>query len=115
MATRKRRGRGEGGIYQRGDGTWCASLSLGYDGNGKRKRRTVYGMTKGEVQEKLRKLQGDASAGVLADPARQRLSDYLTHWLENVIRPNKTANTYRSYEGVVRNHIARLIGGTMLT
>src|SRR5258706_8843725 len=51
--TRTRRGRGEGGIYRRSDGTWCGSVSLGYDANGKRKRRVVYGDTKQEAQEKL--------------------------------------------------------------
>ena len=35
---RKRRGRGEGSIHQRADGLWEAKISLGYDGNGKRRR-----------------------------------------------------------------------------
>ena len=43
---RKRRGRGEGSIFQRADGRWTATITVGYDGNGKRKRRTVYGKTK---------------------------------------------------------------------
>ena len=51
------RGRGEGGIYQRADGQWCASVSLGYYENGKRKRRVIYGATKKEVQGELRKVQ----------------------------------------------------------
>jgi len=90
-----------------------SSVSLGYDGNGKRRRRTVYGKTKQEVQEKLRRLQGDAFAGVQAD--RQRVADYLAGWLETVVRPNRSANTYQSYEGVIRNHVAPHIGGTRLT
>ena len=44
--SRKRRGRGEGSISQRGDGSWEARLSLGYDGDGHRNRRTVYGKTR---------------------------------------------------------------------
>lgn len=50
---RKRRGRREGGIYQRADGLWVASVSLGYSPTGKRRRKVVYGKTKAEVQEKL--------------------------------------------------------------
>jgi integrase len=111
---RKRRGRSEGSIFQRADGQWVGSISLGYDGNGKRKRRTVYGATKAQVQEKLRKLQGDAFAGMVTDPQRQRLSEYLAYWLENIVRPNRSLNTYTSYEGVIRNHITPLIGGTQL-
>jgi len=110
---RRRRGRGEGGVYQRDDGLWVGAVSLGYDGNGKRRRRTVYGGTKQEVQEKLRGVQGDAFAGVEMD--RHRLAEYLTHWLENIVRPNRSANTYRSYEGVIRNHISPELGGTRLS
>lgn len=39
----KRRGNGEGSIYRRSDGKWCATLAVGYDQNGKRKRRYLYG------------------------------------------------------------------------
>ena len=49
---RKRRGYGEGSIYQRKDGKWCASMDVGFDTTGRRKRRYVYGKTKKEVQEK---------------------------------------------------------------
>ena len=70
--SRKRRGRGEGSISQRADGTWEAKISLGYDGEGKRHRRTVYGKTKGEVQEKLRKIQTDTLVGHLAEHGSAR-------------------------------------------
>jgi len=45
----KQRGHGEGSIYQRSDGRWAASITLGG-----RKRKTFYGKTRREVQEKLR-------------------------------------------------------------
>ena len=67
MTTRKRRGRGEGAIFQRKDGTWCASISLGHDANGKRQRRIVYCKNKAAVQEKLRGLQTAADLGTLPD------------------------------------------------
>jgi len=40
---RKRRGHGEGSIYQRADGRWCGTYSAGYNANGKRMRRTLFG------------------------------------------------------------------------
>jgi len=50
----KRRGHGEGGIYQReGDGKWCASVDLGLV-NGKRRRKVIYGKTRKEVADKLK-------------------------------------------------------------
>jgi hypothetical protein len=40
---RKRRGRSEGSVHQRADGLWVASISLGYDERGKRRRLVAYG------------------------------------------------------------------------
>lgn len=56
---RTRRGRGEGSVFLRSDGLWTGSLTLGYDGNGKRRRRVVYGATKTEADAILRASQGD--------------------------------------------------------
>jgi integrase len=109
MATRKRRGRGEGGIYQRGDGPWCASLSLGYDGNGKRKRRTVYGDTKQEVQEKLRKLQADAAGGMLCEVRQVTVRQYLERWLKSV-KPTVQPNTFDPYQRHCNRHIIPKLG-----
>src|SRR5262245_39147907 len=102
---RRRRGRGEGAIFQRGDGLWTASLSLGYDENGRRRRRVVYGATKQEVQEKLRQLHGEAVNGIVDTPQRQKVSDFLNRWLEDTARPTIRRNTHASYEGVIRLHI----------
>ena len=41
----RKRADGEGTISKRPDGTWEAKIRLGYDGEGKRKRKTVYGRT----------------------------------------------------------------------
>ena len=61
---RARRGRGEASIFQHeSDGRWVASLSLGFDADGKRKRKTVYGSTKKQVQDELRKIQIQAATG----------------------------------------------------
>src|SRR4051794_22161482 len=38
MSNRKRRGRGEASIFERADGQWVGSISLGYHESGKRKR-----------------------------------------------------------------------------
>jgi integrase len=59
----KRRGNGEGGIYQReSDGKWCASVDLGFV-NGKRRRKVIYGKTRKEVADKLKTLHRDQAAG----------------------------------------------------
>lgn len=79
---RARRGRGEGGISFREDKQlWYATLSLGYDGEGKRIRKTVYKSTKNEVAEELRKLQAEHDAGRLVDAEGLTTGEYLAKWL----------------------------------
>lgn len=112
--TRKRRGRDEGSIYQRKDGLWCTSVSAGYDAKGKRRRRTVYGKTKAEVRDKLRELQTSATLGILTDADRLTVAEYLSRWLENMIKPKVETNTFNRYEQHVRLHLLPHIGTVRL-
>jgi integrase len=112
---RKRRGRGEGSIYQRADGTWCATYSAGYNADGKRIRRTVFGGTKEQVRDKLARVQTSKLDGTLAEPSKLRLAAYLDRWVEDAARPTIRLATYVSYQGIIRNHINSRIGGVALT
>jgi integrase len=92
---RRRRGRGEGAIFQRGDGLWTATVSLGYDGAGKRNRRVVYGKSKKEVPDKLRQLQATVD-GEPGDAERQTVEQYLGRWLQ-IVKPTVEPATYEPY------------------
>ncbi len=48
-----KRGQNEGGMYQRDDGMWEAKISLGYDINGRRVRKSLYAPTRAEVRSKM--------------------------------------------------------------
>jgi integrase len=110
---RKRRGRGEGSISQRPDGLWVARISLGYKDGNKRRRRVVYGKTKQEVQEKLRKLQDEAAAGLAVETDRLTLAAFLTTWLETV-RQKVCRSTHRRYEQHVNGHLVPHLGAVQL-
>jgi integrase len=107
----KRRGHGEGSIFQRADGRWTASVDLGFV-NGKRKR--IYGKTRKEVADKLKALHRDQSLGINIAPEKQTVEQFLTRWLENVKGRNRP-RTYESYEVVVRRHILPHIGSHELS
>ncbi len=113
--SRKRRGRGEGSISQRDDGLWEAKLSLGYDGEGKRRRKTIYGKTKGEVQEKLRQLQNASSTGILTDVSKLTIAEFLKHWLEGPAKEYIGDTTWPRYEQLIRLRINPYVGGVRLT
>jgi hypothetical protein len=89
---------------------WCASVTAGYDQIGKRRRRVIYGATKGAVLEKPGRLQGAAATGTLIEPHRMTVAQVLDRWLEDSARPAVRRAKYRSYAGLVRNHINPQLG-----
>ncbi len=111
---RARRGRGEGSIYYVADrGEWVGSASLGSDPEtGKRIRRTVYAQTKQEVIERLDKLRartgGSSTATKRGIPPTLR--EFAEVWLESEVRLNLAATTFRSYSGILRNHVFPVLG-----
>src|SRR5262245_30023583 len=92
--TMKRRGRNEGSVYQRGDGTWTASLSLGRGANGKRKRRGLYARTKVELLESHRRAQHANDRGQLPESNHIPVADFADLWLQDV----KSATAKRTHE-----------------
>jgi len=103
-----RRGRGEGSIYQRKDGLWCAQITTGYDSQGKQKRKTVYGATKKEVQNKLLKLQNRKVDGLLVE-SDMPLRVFFDFWLSSV-KSKISIATYERYEQHVRLDISPKLG-----
>jgi len=101
----KRRGHGEGSIYQRRDGRWVGSLTL-EDG----KRKYFYGKTRREVQEKLRVALNEQKQGMLATGPQQTVKHYLEYWLEEVHRPTVRLGTYTEYRKVIDGYILPDLG-----
>jgi integrase len=110
---RKRRGRGEGSVFEREDGQWVGSVSLGLTEAGKRKRKTVYGATKQEVLEKMDSLRGDVRAGALPEASNLTVGQFLERWLQSS-KSKTAARTSEERERVVRNHIRPHLGGVKL-
>jgi len=111
----KRRGPGEGTICQRKDGYWCASLTVGQDGQGRQKRAWFYGKSFKEVQDKLTRAKSDLQRGIFGDPDRQTVKVFLNHWLEDTVKGKNKPRTFESYDGVVQRHIIPAIGSVRLT
>jgi integrase len=108
MSTRKRRGRGEGGIrHRKHKDLWEVTLRLG---NGK--RRTEYAKTKAEALEKLRRMRNESAAGIETDGGAVTLEEYLTWWLATTARRSVRHGHWVRYEQLVRlrilPHLARV-------
>ena len=112
---RKRRGRGEGSVFQRADARWVGRISLGYGDDGRRKTHTVYGKTKTDVKNKLTELQHEKASGTLVtDVTTMTVAEYLDAWLRDHVQPNQSASTHKIYEQSVRLHLKPQIGGVRL-
>jgi integrase len=111
----RKRGHGEGSIYQRPDGRWVGTIRLGYKPDGRPDRPKVYGRTRGEVQKGLRELRRRQEEGLRVDPAleRQTLATFLEQWLE-VTAATVRPRTLERYQEVVRGHLVPALGGQRL-
>ncbi len=110
----KKRGAGEGTIYKRkhgkGNSKWAAALIIGYDEEGKPKRKTFYGATRSEVQDKLNKVLNKVSTGTYKEPSKTKLSKWLDNWLNDYMKNSLRPTTWESYEVQIRKHIKPAIG-----
>jgi len=100
-----RRGNGEGSISQRKNGTWEAKITLE---NGQRK--SLYGKTRKEVQEKLKIALREQQQGILVTAPQQKLEQFLREWLEKTQKHDVRPRTYERYEEIVRLHIIPILG-----
>src|SRR5258708_7589824 len=105
----RRRGKGEGTVYQRSDGRWRAEITL-QDG----KRKTLYARTQEDVIQKLHQAQYEQRQGILATGPKQKLADHLTYWLEQVKKRKVRVSTYMRYRAALNTHILPALGHVQL-
>jgi integrase len=92
---RRRRERGDDGIsWDRTNKCYVGTVSLGYDGQGRRRRRTVRGKTKTEVKDNLKKLHEEINAGIRTS-ATYTIRECVSDWLDELTFDPHTMATYR--------------------
>lgn len=124
----KRRGKGEGSVYQRHDhpscppagadgerpdhrcqGRWVGVVDLGWSA-GKRQRRTYYGRTQREARMKIQAATAQRDGGVLLATS-PTVADWLTYWLDVVcVERGLKVNTMRSHRSKVTQYLIPNLG-----
>lgn len=107
--SKRKRGNSEGSIYKMQDGRWRAALTVGKKPDGKPDRRIFTARTRHEVAEDLTAALRDQQRGINVKTGKQTVGAFLADWLENTVKPSVRWKTYRSYEQMVRNHLAKNI------
>lgn len=108
--------RGEGAIYvhardANGKPTrYAGQLELGWDTDGRRRRKTVYGRTEGDVVRSMQKLRKQLMETGDLPTADITIDKWLTYWLREIASERLKPNTLRSYKTAVRQHIVPAIG-----
>lgn len=111
--TRKANANGEGSVWLRKDGRWCAGAYVRTVGN-KVQRRYVYGRTRKEAMAKLAELQKRHNDGMAAGSTTLTVEQFLAEWLAHMahrVRPQTVAG----YENNVRLHLVPRIGSKKLS
>lgn len=108
--TGRKRGHGEGSIYQRaGDGRWVGQITVPGA-----KPKYAYGKTRREVAAKLAAGLRDVQQGLPLPSGRQTLGQFMERWLEDSARPTVAPATYDSYRRMIARHIAPALGKVTL-
>ena len=101
MIKRSKRGNSEGSIIKRPDGRYEARVTLP-----DRKRRSFYGKTRQEANQKLLQVQNAISDSLPLAGARQNTGAFLEAWLRDSAAPRVRPKTLMRYQELVRPHIA---------
>lgn len=99
-----RKSNGEGSINKYKNG-WRATLSLGYNSNGKRIRKQFYGKTKKEVMNKMVDYKSDFNKGLIVQDEKITVQEWIKTWLFELKINELKPSTIERYSGVYDNYI----------
>jgi integrase len=107
---------GASSIYFGKDGYWHGRVTVGLKDDGQPDRRHVKRKNEGDVIRAVRRLERERDDGKVRKAGQAwTVTQWLKHWLENVIAPPViTENAYIAYEVAARIHLIPDIGAHKL-
>jgi integrase len=101
-----RRSNGEGSVYQRGDGRWCAAIVADDPVTGRRKRTVLYGKTRREVSAKLKAASERAEDGAPIKDAKTTVASWLARWRASTLQASdRKESTKALYRYLCQKHL----------
>lgn len=90
---------------------WRMDVTVGTKPDGSLDRRKITGTTAAAVAEKYDKLMAQLNQGHVPEIGRSpTLAEWLLHWLEHIVRPQRKYKTYRAYHPIVHLHLIPRLG-----
>jgi integrase len=105
----RRRANGEGTISPRKDGRYEVKAYV-LTTSGHLERKSAYARSYDEARKKLTELLSQSDKGIPVASASWSVSEYLTYWLQHIVREERRPKTYQGYESVVRLHLIPGLG-----
>jgi len=107
---KRRRPKGEGAVYQRGDGMWCVSVELPEGLDGKRRRKVICRKDKGKVIEELRAAKKELEKLGNLETSGVRLDAWAAHWLDRIAPKEIKPRTLAGYKTVINGYVLPVLG-----
>jgi integrase len=106
----RRNANGEGTIYKcksgKHKGKWIGQLTIGITLDGKQKRKTVYGHSRAEANEKIQQLLDELGKGIdLQKQYNTTLGNWLETWMNDYKRMDLRLSTWENYQRSIKTHI----------
>lgn len=106
----KRRQNGEGTIYQRKNGLWVCEITLGFDENNKRIKKTLTSMDPKTLQRKINEVKYAKDNQLLTLSTDYTVEEFAYLWLDTYKKGTIKPTSYDGYRFNVERRIIPLIG-----
>lgn len=106
---KRRRAKGEGGLYQRADGMWMAQVLLP-DGTYYQRGRKKYA----DAVTELAEMRKDLANGILPNAGQITVDKWLTYWLDTIAAPRLKPRTLATYRSTMKHQLIPHLGSKKL-
>lgn len=101
-------------IYKGADGLWHCYVTVGTKPTGQLDRRHRQGATATEVAQKVEELLAQVERGGGVPQKIETVEQWLTYWVEHVVKPARAWKTYSGYKSLISKHVVPNIGSWRL-
>lgn len=89
---------------------YYVTFDYGKDENGKRHKPTKTFYSKVEARRALKEFEANKTKGSLVMPKKMTLQEWLTYWMDDIIRLTRAETTVYAYQKIIENHIEPELG-----
>ncbi|SDT87739.1 tyrosine-type recombinase/integrase [Gordonia westfalica] len=106
---KRRRAKGEGGLYQRADGMWMAQVLLP-DGKYYQRGRKKYA----DAVAELAAMRKDLANGILPNAGQITVAQWLDYWVDTIAAPRLKPRTLATYRSTIKHQLIPHVGSKKL-